>query len=110
VARRSLQDDQDLIDISQAAALVRRHPETIRRWVWSGRLSARRRGRQLLVAGSDVCSLAGVSTAIGFRQWADEARAWQASTAAAPSGRSAADLVIEDRATRSTEVPRGARR
>ena len=40
--------DADFVDVRQAAALIGRHPETIRRWVWSGRIAARRRGNRLL--------------------------------------------------------------
>jgi hypothetical protein len=40
----------DMIDVRCAAALVRRHPETVRRWVWSGRLAAQRQGNRLLMA------------------------------------------------------------
>jgi len=46
-----------LIDVRHAAVLVGRHPETIRRWVWSGRLAAQRRGRRLLVERSEVQSV-----------------------------------------------------
>jgi len=89
--------DEDLIDVGRAAVLVGRHPETVRRWVWSGRLSAQRRGRRLLVARGEVQAMAGSDTAPSLRQWADRVRAAQASTAAAGSGRSAAQLVVEDR-------------
>jgi excisionase family DNA binding protein len=97
-------ETDELIEVRQAARLVGRHPETIRRWVWSGRLSAERRGRQLLVGESDVRSLAGdreVTMSLG--QWAERARAWRASTATGSEGRSAADLVVEDRDLRSAE-------
>ncbi len=41
-------DAEDLLDVRRAAALAGRHPETVRRWVWSGRLAARRQGNRLL--------------------------------------------------------------
>jgi hypothetical protein len=93
---------QDLLDVRRAAALVGRHPETIRRWVWSGRLAARREGNRLLMARRDVEALAkkGVNVA-GLAEWADHARAARAISGASRSGGSAAELVIEDREHRS---------
>jgi excisionase family DNA binding protein len=92
---------EGLIDIRQAAELTGRHPETIRRWVWSGRLQAERRGRQLLVAEADVRALAGGSDdAISLADWARMARAVR-THATGPTRRTAADLVLADRARRS---------
>jgi hypothetical protein len=93
--------DDDLIDVGRAAVLVGRHPETVRRWVWSGRLSAQRRGRRLLVARGEVQAVAGPDSVPSLREWADRVRASRGSTAAARSSRSAAELVIEDRHHRS---------
>jgi excisionase family DNA binding protein len=94
---------EDPLDVRRAAALVGRHPETVRRWVWSGRLPAERRGNRLLVARADVEALAASETrpVATLAMWAAEARAFQASTAAAGVGGSAADLVLEDRRLRS---------
>src|ERR671918_1880137 len=101
VAQR-LNAADDLIDVRRAATLVGRHPETIRRWVWSGRLVAHRRGNRLLLAQADVEALAGLDgAATSLRQWAERAQAARASMRASGSRRSAADLVIEDRALRS---------
>ena len=101
----------ELIDVGRAASLVGRHPETVRRWVWSGRLSARRRGRRLLVARSEVQALAGQdAVASSLRDWADRVRAARGSMSAAGSGRTAADLVIEDRSQRSGSARSRARR
>jgi excisionase family DNA binding protein len=91
----------ELIDVARAAVLVGRHPETVRRWVWSGRLSAQRSGRRLLVARGEVQAMAGSDTVPSLREWADRVRAARTSTGAAGSGRSAAELVIEDRRHRS---------
>ncbi len=99
--------NEDLIDVRGAAALVGRHPETIRRWVRSGRLAARREGRRLLMARADLESLA-VSegrTLASLAAWADRARSAREASARRGSGSSAAELVIEDRA----QLPRAAR-
>jgi len=95
--------EPEMIDVRGAAALVGRHPETVRRWVWAGRLAARRQGNRLVVARADVEALAktvgGATMTLGA--WADLARAtWEDSARTGRQG-SAADLVIEDRAQRS---------
>jgi hypothetical protein len=94
---------EEMIDVHRAAALAGRHPETIRRWVWTGRLTARRAGNRLLVAPADVQALAGrdASADAGLAAWADRARAARQGAKATRSRASAADLVIEDRAGRS---------
>lgn len=90
---------EDLLDVRGAAALVGRHPETVRRWVWSGRLAARRQGNRLLMARADVEAMA--SHRVGLAEWADRARAARDASAAKGSERSAAEFVIDDRASRS---------
>jgi len=92
-----------MLGVRAAADLVGRHPETVRRWVWSGRLSARREGSRLLVARRDVEALAGTgrAPAVSLAAWADRARKTLEQSAAADQRRSAADLVIEDRRLRS---------
>jgi len=96
----------DLIDVRSAAAIVHRHPETIRRWVWAGRLSAQRQGNRLLVARAEVEAMA--APPISLAGWADDAHRVRAQTAT--TGASAADLVIEDRAARSRPAQANARR
>ena len=92
----------DLLDVRRASELVGRHPETVRRWVWSGRLEARRRGGRLLVRRGDVLAAASqTGAAIALDAWAERARAARESAGATRSGRGAADLVLEDRAGRS---------
>src|SRR6266508_5018891 len=90
----------EMLDVLRAAALTGRHPETIRRWVWSGRLASRREGNRLLVARGDLEALAGTQArgAVDLAAWADRARRTRAGAGAKRSRRSAADLVIEDRA------------
>lgn len=103
---QGLPDDveiDDLLDVRHAAAVAGRHPETVRRWVWSGRLPALRRGNRLLVARGDVEALVAGSAqpVLSLAAWADRARA--ALEQSPGDGRigSAADLVIEDRRQRS---------
>jgi excisionase family DNA binding protein len=40
---------EDYISVRQAAAQCGKNPETIRRWIWSGKLSARKLGNQLFI-------------------------------------------------------------
>jgi hypothetical protein len=108
--RRNVPDE--MLDVRRAAALAARHPETIRRWVWSGRIAARREGNRLLVARGDVEAMAGSREGVtgGLAAWADRARGAREAAGAKGSRRSAADLVIEDRADRSRLVDAGAGR
>lgn len=88
-----------MLDIRAAAGLTGHHPETLRRWAWTGRLAARRRGNRLYVAGAGVEALAGgrgARRAAGLREWAQAARARNRPGA----GGSAAGLVLEYRRSR----------
>lgn len=94
----------DMLDVRTAAALAHRNPETVRRWVWSGRLAAQRRGRRILVARADVEALAGKAATYGhvsLAEWAQRAQAPPQHVRTRRRARSAADLVLEDRAGRS---------
>lgn len=94
--------DDELLEVRRAAALVGRHPETVRRWVWSGRLAARRSGHRLLVARADIEALVRQDAIVPtLAEWADRAATTRDRWSRAASGRSAADLVIEDRRERS---------
>jgi excisionase family DNA binding protein len=89
----------DDLDVRAAARLAGRTTETIRRWVWSGRLSARKRGSRLLVSRSDVEALAGPRKgSLSLREWATLAEA--AMRSRRRKGASAADLVTEERIRR----------
>lgn len=94
---------EELIDVRAAAELSGRHPETVRRWIWSGRLVAQRQGSRLLVARADVEDLAATKGArpTSLSAWAAGAVHARDSAAARGTGRSAADLVLEDRLARS---------
>lgn len=89
------------VTIREAAVLVQRTPETVRRWVWSGRLAASRDGNRLLVARSDVERLLdggeGERAQLTLEQWADlVSRTFDEGV----TGSSAGELVLADRSDR----------
>jgi excisionase family DNA binding protein len=98
------------MDVQSAAKLAGRTPETIRRWVWSGRLNAHKRGNKLVVRRSDVQRLAGPAQQrqLSLREWAALART-ALMTSRGPYS-SAADLVLGERAARLGETGGDARR
>jgi helix-turn-helix protein len=91
--------------VRQAAARVGRSEETIRRWIWAGRLPAVKRGHVYYV---DVVVLDGLVTVDvdsdaftrhrlpSLSDWVAQVRAWKAGLDA-PAESRAADLVAEDR-------------
>jgi excisionase family DNA binding protein len=86
--------------VREAARLVGRSEETVRRWVWGGELSSERRGRQHLISRAELEEVAagrGHPLPLSLAAWAKEARA-AIGTTRAESLPSAADLVLEDRA------------
>jgi excisionase family DNA binding protein len=96
------------ISVREAARRTRRSEETIRRWIWSGRLPARKDGnsyrvdtahleRIAVVYAPGVAGAAAAADSIGA--WLDEVDQWKANLPVTP-GISAADLVIEDRRAR----------
>lgn len=95
-------DGVEMVDVQEAARLVDRTPETIRRWVWSERLTASKHGTRLLIERSALLSAAGKtdarSTPYSLAEWAQEvASTW-------PNGRrgaTASDIVRADRARRA---------
>jgi excisionase family DNA binding protein len=106
-------DGVEMVDVREAAALARRTPETIRRWVWSGRIPARRDGRRLLVARTDLLRLIGDNEAdhvSGRAASSYPLRDWVAELVRTnPGGRSgstASDLVFADRSQRSGDAGR----
>jgi excisionase family DNA binding protein len=95
-------DGVEMLDVREVARIVERTPETVRRWIWSGRLSATQHGRRLLVARRDVESLLAADTEPAqpsLAGWADSvARQRQSGLLGAGSTiPTAADLVLEDR-------------
>ena len=94
-------DGVEVVDVREAARLVHRTPETIRRWVWSERVTARKSGTRLLIDRRELLRAAGkdepAGQATSLREW------WEANTSALQSGRagvSASDLVLADRGQR----------
>ena len=91
-----------MVEVREAAQLARRTPETIRRWVWSGRIHATRAGNRLLVPKEAVVALGGPQATeapgarLSLRDWADRVRAGRTGK----RGATAADLVVGDRAGR----------
>ena|SRR5438309_8748544 len=95
------QASSDELTILAAASLVDRSPETVRRWVWTGRLNARKSGKRLLVQRSEVEALAGAASAdkrLTLREWADMAE--QVLRRSRAGSKSASDLVLADRRER----------
>jgi excisionase family DNA binding protein len=102
-------DGVEMLDIREAADLVGRTPETVRRWVWSGRLSARRQGNRLLVARADVQRLVDdrgksppTSGAPTLAEWAAEVREHRRWGLLGDTAtlQTASDLVLDDRLVR----------
>jgi excisionase family DNA binding protein len=104
------------IPVREAARRVHRSPETVRRWIWSGRLPATKRGNTYYV---DVMHLEGIAVEMGIAgfaehnaenappshlaAWLADVDHWKSGLAAAsgPAVRTtASDLVIEDRHAR----------
>lgn len=104
------------ITVREAAQRTHRSPETIRRWIWSGRLPATKRGNTYYV---DVAYLDGLAVEMGaashpadpdpgsagpggLAAWLADLGAWKSALADAGSqaARTASDLVIEDRHAR----------
>lgn len=92
----------DDVDVMEAAALAGRSAETIRRWVWSGRLRAHKRGKRLLIARRELeqlLSSSGLGRTVRLDEWLKELERSGLKRGARES--SAADLVLEDRRSRS---------
>ena len=104
------------IPVREAARRVHRSPETVRRWIWSGRLPATKRGSTYYV---DVMHLERIAVEMGITgmsaqhaedapsshlaAWLADVDQWKSGLAAAsgPAVRkTASDLVIEDRHAR----------
>lgn len=97
-------DGVEMLDVRETAEVVGRTPETVRRWIWSGRLTARRHGNKLLVSRAAIDQLAGSASARPetLRGWASAVAAQRRAggLGAATRGTSAADLVLDDRTGR----------
>jgi hypothetical protein len=92
-------DGVEMVDVQEAATLARRTPETVRRWVWSGKLESVKSGNKLYVVRSAVLDEAAEPGAreLSLAEWAAQLpKARRGLT-----GRSARDLVAEDRERRA---------
>ena len=47
-------EDEQLLTVREVARRCNRSEETVRRWIWSGKLPARRLGNQLFVRAHDI--------------------------------------------------------
>ena len=63
-----------MITVPEAARRVGRNPETIRRWIWSGKLASQKVGTQHLVEEADVERVAGPTR---LRTVEDRRLAWE---------------------------------
>jgi excisionase family DNA binding protein len=96
------------ITVREAARRAHRSAETIRRWIWSGRLPAEKRGNVYYV---DIAHLEritviyeaghadGAASAGDLQAWLGDLDEWKAALSG-PAGVSAAELIIEDRHAR----------
>lgn len=94
-------DQPGELHVREAARLAGRSPETVRRWIWSGRLSARKQGNRLLVARGDLEALVSGPTPPTLREWLDRMETKMRRQTARSAGPPGANLVIEDRRWRS---------
>ena len=99
---------QQEITVREAARRAHRSEETVRRWIWSGRLPARKRGNSYRIdiahldriavlydqLGADPAAAGG-----GLGAWLDDLDRWKEGLRVT-AGATAADLVIEDRHAR----------
>lgn len=98
------EQQQEVLDVREAAALVNRHPETIRRWIWSGKLAATRSGTRLLVTRDELWAASGgTEHRPTLAEWAERAREARRSPVegTVPSG---VDLIREGREERTRRL------
>lgn len=96
------------LTVREAARRVHRAEETIRRWIWTGKLPARKRGKSYQVRESDLDAVAASLSAprkpneseLSLGGWVAAVKVWRATNDVSPHG-GAGQLVIEDRAERS---------
>ena len=92
--------EPELVDIRQAATDTGRSAETVRRWIWSGKLAATKRGNRLLIERAELERFLRdrlEDAPIGLAEWAaerDADRRQQEPSGGAARG-SAAGLVLE---------------
>ncbi len=105
-------DGVEMLDVREAAALAHRTPETVRRWVWTGRLRAERTGNRLLLFRADVLELVASRASVtdepqrrrpSLAEWA---RRVQSQLPDGPRASTARDLILQDRAARDADAGR----
>lgn len=87
----------EMIDVREAAELMHRTPETIRRWAWTQRVDAVKHGNKLLFRRDDLLRLGRSEEAPATRSLAEWAELVRAGQSRAVAGGSSRDLVLEDR-------------
>jgi len=98
------------VTVREAARRAHRAEETIRRWIWSGRLPARKRGNVLYIAERDLDTVihssshsvrtSGDGRPVTLGEWFAELAVWRRERPDRHS-ESAASLVVEDRDDRA---------
>jgi excisionase family DNA binding protein len=96
-------DGVEMLDVREAAELLRRTSETVRRWMRCGRLDAVRRGNRLLVARNEIADIVSggppAEKRLSLAEWVHvvHERRHDGALPRSTPGTSAADLVIADR-------------
>ena len=97
-------DGVEMVDVREAARLAHRSPETIRRWVWTGKVQAIKHGTKFLIPRASVAAAGDVAdetqTDLTLAEWISWSEARHPDREPRPAG-SAANLVLEDRDERS---------
>lgn len=96
------------LTVREAAARIRRNPETVRRWIWSKKLPARKLGNVLYVQATDLDAIADGTQpsrrtqfdAAAWRDWVSRLDKNRSETGVSIH-HSSADLVLEDRDARA---------
>ena len=96
----------DELTVQQAARRVGRAAETVRRWIWSGRLPARKLGNVYYILAADLDAVSSGRQIPRQRQesghrltmaeWLDDVKRWKSTLNIAPTA-TAADLADEER-------------
>ena len=99
-------DGVEMLDVREAARLAGRTSETVRRWIWSGRLSASRQGNRLMVARHEIDELLSPDQTrarpLSLAQWATgvEKQRRNGDLSGTVVAASSSDLILDDRSRR----------
>ncbi len=58
--------NEDLISVKEAAKECGRNTETVRRWIWDGKLPAEKLGNQLFIKNSDLKTFCRETAAVKY--------------------------------------------